>query len=134
MPLRNRPAAGADRWVNSRNLPAATRAFAVLGPEHAGVLRREAEHSKGLNGCPNSGFPSRCADCAALTGEMDYLLRVVVADMAHYSHFIMDTLLKPPSVQDLQNELCAGPGQSHHGDAFVSPVGDGAVNFCNENY
>lgn len=29
-------------------------------------------------------------ECAALTGEMDYLLRVVVADMAHYSRFIMD--------------------------------------------
>ena len=39
-------------------------------------------------------------ECAALTGEMDYLLRVVVADMAHYSRFIMETLLKHPSVQD----------------------------------
>jgi Lrp/AsnC family leucine-responsive transcriptional regulator len=46
-------------------------------------------------------------ECAALTGEMDYLLRVVVVvvvvvvqDMAHYSRFIMDTLLKQPSVQD----------------------------------
>ncbi|MEG1769412.1 MAG: Lrp/AsnC family transcriptional regulator, partial [Comamonas sp.] len=33
-------------------------------------------------------------ECASLTGEMDYLLRVVVSDMAHYSRFIMDTLLK----------------------------------------
>ena len=39
-------------------------------------------------------------ECAALTGEMDFLLRVVVRDMAHYSRFIMDTLLKHPSVQD----------------------------------
>jgi Lrp/AsnC family transcriptional regulator, leucine-responsive regulatory protein len=39
-------------------------------------------------------------ECAALTGEMDYLLRVVVQDMAHYSRFIMDTLLKHPSVED----------------------------------
>ena len=39
-------------------------------------------------------------ECASLTGEMDYLLRVVVQDMAHYSRFIMDTLLKHPSVQD----------------------------------
>ena len=39
-------------------------------------------------------------ECAALTGEMDYLLRVVVADMAHYSRFIMESLLKHPSVQD----------------------------------
>ncbi len=39
-------------------------------------------------------------ECAALTGEMDFLLRVLVQDMAHYSRFIMDTLLKHPSVQD----------------------------------
>ena len=26
-------------------------------------------------------------ECAALTGEMDYLLRVVVEDMAHYSRY-----------------------------------------------
>lgn len=44
-------------------------------------------------------------ECAALTGEMDYLLRVVVADMAHYSHFIMDTLLKHPSVQDCKSSF-----------------------------
>ena len=39
-------------------------------------------------------------ECASLTGEMDYLLRVLVRDMAHYSRFVMDTLLKHPSVQD----------------------------------
>jgi Lrp/AsnC family transcriptional regulator, leucine-responsive regulatory protein len=44
-------------------------------------------------------------ECAALTGEMDYLLRVVVQDMAHYSRFIMDTLLKHPSVQDCKTSF-----------------------------
>jgi len=44
-------------------------------------------------------------ECAALTGEMDYLLRVVVADMAHYSRFVMDTLLKHPSVQDCRTSF-----------------------------
>jgi Lrp/AsnC family leucine-responsive transcriptional regulator len=44
-------------------------------------------------------------ECAALTGEMDFLLRVVVADMAHYSRFIMDTLLKHPSVQDCKTSF-----------------------------
>lgn len=44
-------------------------------------------------------------ECAALTGEMDYLLRLVVADMAHYSRFIMDTLLKHPSVQDCKTSF-----------------------------
>ena len=44
-------------------------------------------------------------ECEALTGDMDYLLRVVVADMAHYSRFIMDTLLKHPSVQDCKTSF-----------------------------
>ena len=44
-------------------------------------------------------------ECVSLTGEMDYLLRVVVADMAHYSRFIMDTLLKHPSVQDCKTSF-----------------------------
>jgi Lrp/AsnC family leucine-responsive transcriptional regulator len=44
-------------------------------------------------------------ECAALTGEMDYLLRVVVEDMAHYSRFVMDTLLKHPSVQDCKTSF-----------------------------
>jgi Lrp/AsnC family leucine-responsive transcriptional regulator len=44
-------------------------------------------------------------ECTALTGEMDYLLRVVVRDMAHYSRFVMDTLLKHPSVQDCKSSF-----------------------------
>ena len=44
-------------------------------------------------------------ECAALTGEMDYLLRLLVRDMAHYSAFIMDTLLKHPSVQDCKTSF-----------------------------
>jgi Lrp/AsnC family leucine-responsive transcriptional regulator len=44
-------------------------------------------------------------ECAALTGEMDYLLRVVVMDMAHYSRFVMDTLLRHPSVQDCKTSF-----------------------------
>jgi Lrp/AsnC family leucine-responsive transcriptional regulator len=44
-------------------------------------------------------------ECAALTGEMDYLLRVLVRDMAHYSRFIMDSLLRHPSVQDCKTSF-----------------------------
>ena len=44
-------------------------------------------------------------ECAALTGEMDYLLRVVVEDMAHYSRFVMETLLKHPSVEDCKTSF-----------------------------
>jgi len=44
-------------------------------------------------------------ECVSLTGEMDYLLRVVVADMAHYARFIGDTLLRNPSVQDCKSSF-----------------------------
>jgi Lrp/AsnC family leucine-responsive transcriptional regulator len=44
-------------------------------------------------------------ECAALTGEMDFLLCVLVQDMAHYSRFIMETLLKHPSVQDCKTSF-----------------------------
>jgi Lrp/AsnC family transcriptional regulator, leucine-responsive regulatory protein len=44
-------------------------------------------------------------ECAALTGEMDYLLKLVVRDMAAYSRFVMDTLLKHPSVQDCKTSF-----------------------------
>jgi Lrp/AsnC family leucine-responsive transcriptional regulator len=44
-------------------------------------------------------------ECVALTGDMDYLLRVMVTDMAHYSRFMMETLLRHPSVQDCKTSF-----------------------------
>ena len=44
-------------------------------------------------------------ECEALSGEMDYFLRVVVRDMSAYSHFVMETLLKHPSVQDCRTSF-----------------------------
>ncbi len=44
-------------------------------------------------------------ECAALTGDMDYLLLVLVRDMAHYSNFIMDNLLKHPAVLDCKTSF-----------------------------
>lgn len=44
-------------------------------------------------------------ECDALSGEMDYFLRVLVRDMSAYSHFVMDTLLKHPSVQDCRTSF-----------------------------
>ncbi|CAN5809160.1 Lrp/AsnC family transcriptional regulator [soil metagenome] len=44
-------------------------------------------------------------ECVALTGDMDYLLRVMVEDMSHYSRFVLETLLKHPSVQDCKTSF-----------------------------
>lgn len=44
-------------------------------------------------------------ECDALSGEMDYFLRVLVRDMSAYSHFVMERLLKHPSVQDCKTSF-----------------------------
>jgi Lrp/AsnC family leucine-responsive transcriptional regulator len=45
------------------------------------------------------------AACYAMTGEMDYLLRVHVEDMEHFSHFMMETLLRHPAVLDVKSSF-----------------------------
>ena len=72
---------------------------------------RLEKHSEGQRRNPIELFRAsvqtwpEVVECAALTGEMDYLLHVVVQDMAHYSRFIMDSLLKHPSVQDCKSSF-----------------------------
>lgn len=43
--------------------------------------------------------------CHAMTGDMDYLLRVHVEDMEHFSRFMMDTLLRHPAVLDVRSSF-----------------------------
>jgi Lrp/AsnC family transcriptional regulator, leucine-responsive regulatory protein len=43
--------------------------------------------------------------CHALTGDMDYLLRVQVADLEHFSRFVMDSLLKHPGLIDVRSSF-----------------------------
>lgn len=43
--------------------------------------------------------------CYAMTGEMDYLLRVHVGDMQHFSRFMMETLLRHPAVLDVKSSF-----------------------------
>ena len=90
---------------------------ALVAPERVGLslmaylnvrLEKHAEVHKrtpmDLFRASVAGWPE-VVECAALTGEMDFLLRVVVQDMAHYSRFIMETLLKHPSVQDCKTSF-----------------------------
>lgn len=44
-------------------------------------------------------------ECASLTGEMDFLLHLVVQDMRAYSRFMMETLLRHPAVQDCKTSF-----------------------------
>jgi Lrp/AsnC family leucine-responsive transcriptional regulator len=43
--------------------------------------------------------------CHSLTGEMDYLLRVQVEDLDHFSRFVMESLLKQPGVLDVKSSF-----------------------------
>jgi len=51
-----------------------------------------------------AGWPEVVA-CYAMTGDMDYLLRVHVEDMAHFSRFVQDQLLHHPSVIDVKTSF-----------------------------
>jgi Lrp/AsnC family leucine-responsive transcriptional regulator len=48
---------------------------------------------------------SEVVACYAMTGDMDYLLRVQVADLAHFSRFAMDTLMQHPAVIDMRSSF-----------------------------
>jgi Lrp/AsnC family leucine-responsive transcriptional regulator len=88
---------------------------ALVAPERVGlgltayINVRLAKHSP--QGNPIETFAAavqawpEVVECAALSGEMDYLLRVLVRDMAHYSRFVMDGLLKHPAVQDCKTSF-----------------------------
>lgn len=43
--------------------------------------------------------------CYSMTGDMDYLLRVHVEDLDHYSRFVMDKVLKQPAVIDVKSNF-----------------------------
>lgn len=90
---------------------------AVVPPERVGlgltayINVRLEKHTESHKRNPMDAFKAavqawpEVVECAALTGDMDYLLRVVVQDMAHYSRFIMETLLKHPSVEDCRSSF-----------------------------
>jgi Lrp/AsnC family leucine-responsive transcriptional regulator len=98
---------------------------ALLAPEKIGlgllayVNVRMEKHSDILSpGSARNTSPSPRADfaasvenwpevvaCYAMTGEMDYLLRVHVEDMEHFSRFMMETLLRHPAVLDVKSSF-----------------------------
>ena len=43
--------------------------------------------------------------CHALTGDMDYLLQVVVRDLDHFSRFLLDRLLNQAGVADVNSSF-----------------------------
>ena len=43
--------------------------------------------------------------CYAMTGELDFLLRIVVADLDAYGEFVRKKLLRLPSVKDVRTSF-----------------------------
>ena len=97
---------------------------ALLDPDKIGlgllayVNVRLEKHSEGPAGpraaagtSPRADFALSVANwpevvaCYAMTGEMDYLLRVHVEDMDHFSRFMMATLLRHPAVLDVKSSF-----------------------------
>jgi Lrp/AsnC family leucine-responsive transcriptional regulator len=58
-----------------------------------------------------AGFTERVNDwdevvaCHALTGDMDYLLHVIVQDLDHFSRFLLDRLLNNSGVADVNSSF-----------------------------
>lgn len=48
---------------------------------------------------------SEVVACYSMTGEMDYLLRVQTVDLDHYARFVMDKLMRHPSVLDVKSSF-----------------------------
>src|SRR6202521_1168715 len=48
---------------------------------------------------------SEIVGCYVMTGEMDYLLHVLVRDLEAYGQFTMAVLLKMPGVKDVKSSL-----------------------------
>lgn len=93
---------------------------ALLDPDKIGLgllayvnvrLEKHNNSSAGGSRSPRTDFAASVANwpevvaCYAMTGEMDYLLRVHVEDMEHFSHFMMETLLKHPAVLDVKSSF-----------------------------
>ena len=53
--------------------------------------------------------------CHALTGDMDYLLHVVVRDLEHFSHFLLDRLLNATGVADVNSSFVLRTVKERHG-------------------
>jgi Lrp/AsnC family leucine-responsive transcriptional regulator len=73
-------------------------------PAVAGAARAGAGSPRANFAASVTNWPEVVA-CYAMTGDMDYLLRVHVEDMEHFSRFMMETLLRHPAVLDVKSSF-----------------------------
>ena len=63
------------------------------------VTERLSAFEGAIRGCPE------VVECYLMTGESDYLLRVVVADLAAYERFLKETLTRIPGVAQIRSSF-----------------------------
>ena len=103
----------------ARTVPAALVSARRVGLSLTAYINvRLEKHSGRGKRTPMDDFAAELAtwdevvECVSLSGDMDFLLKVVVADMDHYTRFVMETLLKHPSVQDCKTSFVMRPLKS----------------------
>ena len=74
------------------------RAFVTVKVEKRGRMPAEA-FTKAVQDWPE------VVGCHSTSGDMDYLLRIHVEDLEHFSRFVMDALLKHPGVLDVKSSF-----------------------------
>ena len=52
------------------------------------------------------GDLAQIQECYAVTGDSDYVLKVVARDLKSLSDFLMDTLMRTPGVQAVRSTVC----------------------------
>ncbi len=106
-----RPAcAGCSAWSGKASSPATAR---EVDPERVGLglqafvrvqlSRHDADAIAAFAAFVN-GWDEVVA-CHALTGDMDYLLQIVVQDLEHFSRFLLDRLLNQAGVADVNSSF-----------------------------
>jgi Lrp/AsnC family transcriptional regulator, leucine-responsive regulatory protein len=90
-------------YVNVRLEKRGSPADALSGRRDGASMRAGATHAE-LFKAAVQAWPEVVA-CHAMTGDMDYLLRVQVVDMAHFSRFVQEQLLHHPSVIDVKTSF-----------------------------
>jgi Lrp/AsnC family leucine-responsive transcriptional regulator len=77
---------------------------ALDGPHTLGTADAGSESPRVDFATAVAGWPEVVA-CYAMTGEMDFLLRIQVQDMAHFSRFMMSSLLQHAAVLDAKSSF-----------------------------
>ena len=75
----------------------------VVGGAHVQLARHDADAVDTFTAGVNRW--DEVVACHALTGEMDYLLQVVVQDLEHFSRFLLDHLLNASGVADVNSSF-----------------------------